>query len=609
MVIHPDTPSVAPRGALAGGWIGLIVPAWVLVLTVVLLGPSLAPGFVLSYDMVFVPRQDLLPSSIGLGGGLPRAVPQDAVVAIVTTVIDGAWLQHAVLLAIPILAGSGVARLLRGAGHGAQLVGATLAIWNPFVVERLVQGHWALLLAYAATPWAIAAAIRVRRNGFGAGALIGWCAFGALVPSGGILVAVTALPIAVVGGSARAARKTALTAAAIAVNLPWIVPAVVHARSGAADDVGAEVFALRGEGVWGPAVTALGGGGLWNVGAVPTSRGTAAALVLTLLVLAAAVTGWASLRQMLGRAAAWWWTMIAVTGWVLAVASAIAPAIWANMITTIPGAGLARDAHKLLAPLVLLLAVAAALGLSRGWQRISDPTARRSIIAAGMLIPLGLLPDAALGVSGRLSAVDYPAQWQQMRQFVAQQSDPGDVIVLPWSTFRDFDFNAGRTMLDPAPRWLPRSSIAADFLPVFVAGGAGPEDRGGDIVIVPGDDPRSRDVGRALAQGRPLAQVMADLGARWVVVEAGQRPEPEPTALAGLDLVWAEQDLAVWKLSDAVPIESRGWPTGAGLVIGIDLAVLVGLAGLFAGWALRSGGRALRRLDVRWQRESARKAP
>lgn len=566
---------------------GLIVPAWVLGVTVLLLGPALAPGFVLSYDMVFVPRQDLLPGSIGLGGGLPRAVPQDAVVAILTTVIDGAWLQHAVLIAIPVLAGCGVARLLRGAGRGAQLVGATLAVWNPFVVERLVQGHWALLLAYAATPWAIEAAIRTRTNGRGSGVLIGWCALGALVPSGGILVAVTAVPIALFGGSANAARKTALAGAAVAVNLPWIIPAVIHAQSGAADDVGAEVFALRAEGVWGPAVTALGGGGLWNSDAVPASRGTIAALALTLLVAAAAVAGWPCLRQMLGRAAAWWWTMIAVTGWAMAVASAVAPAIWANIITTIPGAGLARDAHKLLAPLVLLLAVAAALGLSRGWQRMSDPVAARSIVAAGMLVPLALLPDAALGVSGRLAAVDYPAQWQQMRQFVAQQSEPGDVIVLPWSTFRNFDFNSRRTVLDPAPRWLPRSSVAADFLPVAVAGG--------DIVIVPGDDPRSRDVGRALAEGRPLAQVMGQLGARWVVVEAGQRPQVESTALMGLTLVWAEEDLAVWKLSETIPIEPRGWPAGAGMVIGVDLAVLLGLAGLFAGWALRRAGRPLRR--------------
>ncbi len=553
-------------GVRGGRW---IVPGWVVLLSMLLLGPALAPGFVLTYDMVFVPRQDLLPASIGLGGGLPRAVPQDAVVAVLSTVVDGAWLQHAVLLAIPILAGMGTARLVRPAGRGAQLVAATLAIWNPFLVERLVQGHWALLLAYAATPWAIASAIRVRTRGRGVTPLIGWCALGALVPSGGILVAVVAVPIALIGGVADAKRKVVLAVSAVAVNLPWIVPALLHPDAGTADAAGASVFALRSEGPWGAAVTALGGGGLWNADAVPASRETPAAVVLTVLVFAAAIAGWPSLRRMLGRAVAGWWTAIAILGWVMAVVSTLAPTLWASVITSVPGAGLARDSQKLLAPLVLLLAVTAALGLRRGWQRVSDASARRSLIAASVLIPIALLPDAALGVGGRLSAVDYPEQWHQMRQFFADQHQTqGDVVVLPWSTFRVFDFNAGRTVLDPAPRWLPRTSIAADALPVS---------RGGDIVVISGDDPRSRVLGRTLDEGRPLSEVMPELGARWVLVESAQRPEPEPQALAGLEPVWLEGDLAVWELPGTIPIDSQPLPSGAWLVIMADLIVLLGL--------------------------------
>ena len=38
-------------------------------------------GFVLSYDMVFVPRLDLTRDALGLGSALPRAVPVDAVAA------------------------------------------------------------------------------------------------------------------------------------------------------------------------------------------------------------------------------------------------------------------------------------------------------------------------------------------------------------------------------------------------------------------------------------------------------------------------------------------------------------------------------------------------
>ncbi|MDP4976015.1 MAG: hypothetical protein NWQ10_10335, partial [Candidatus Nanopelagicales bacterium] len=54
----------------------VLAHAWIAGLALLILGPALGQGFVLSYDLVFTPRQDLLPAALGLGGGLPRAVPQ-----------------------------------------------------------------------------------------------------------------------------------------------------------------------------------------------------------------------------------------------------------------------------------------------------------------------------------------------------------------------------------------------------------------------------------------------------------------------------------------------------------------------------------------------------
>ena len=51
-----------------------LVPAvWALTLAGLMLGPALGPGFVLSYDMVWVPDLSLRPDALGLGSGLPRA--------------------------------------------------------------------------------------------------------------------------------------------------------------------------------------------------------------------------------------------------------------------------------------------------------------------------------------------------------------------------------------------------------------------------------------------------------------------------------------------------------------------------------------------------------
>lgn len=82
------------------------------VLVVLLSGPVLTRrGFVLRGDMVFVPRQPWKPGWTGAATAASRgAVPSDALVSSATRVLPGDLLQAVILLAIPLVAGSGVLR-------------------------------------------------------------------------------------------------------------------------------------------------------------------------------------------------------------------------------------------------------------------------------------------------------------------------------------------------------------------------------------------------------------------------------------------------------------------------------------------------------------------
>ncbi|HEY3002090.1 MAG TPA: hypothetical protein VGJ44_07040, partial [Kribbellaceae bacterium] len=134
----------------------LVLAVWPLACALAVCAPLLAPGFVLSRDLVFVPDLGLRRDVLGLGTALPRAVPSDAVVAVLDNLTGGMVLEKLVLLAIPAGAGWGMVRLVRAipsAGSFAALAAATFYVWNPFVAERLVLGHWPLLLAHAALPW------------------------------------------------------------------------------------------------------------------------------------------------------------------------------------------------------------------------------------------------------------------------------------------------------------------------------------------------------------------------------------------------------------------------------------------------------------------------
>ncbi|GAH34966.1 unnamed protein product, partial [marine sediment metagenome] len=79
----------------------------------------------------------------------PRALPQDFFLAVFSRVVDGGVLVKALLILGLWFAGWGAARLtaaILDAGLGGQLVAVTIAVWNPYVAERLLQGHWSLLV-------------------------------------------------------------------------------------------------------------------------------------------------------------------------------------------------------------------------------------------------------------------------------------------------------------------------------------------------------------------------------------------------------------------------------------------------------------------------------
>lgn len=83
--------------------------AWSCVLSGLILAPLLTPGYVLHLDMVFVPQQTLLPWNLGIGAGLPRSVPQDALVSLMAGPLPGQLVQKVVLTATFVLAGVGAA--------------------------------------------------------------------------------------------------------------------------------------------------------------------------------------------------------------------------------------------------------------------------------------------------------------------------------------------------------------------------------------------------------------------------------------------------------------------------------------------------------------------
>ena len=553
-----------------------------LVLAALALGPVLlSRGYVLVGDMVFLPRPSLTRSLLGIAAGVPRAVPSDLLAALAAHVLPGDVAQKLLLVAIFVLAASGGARLLAGCPLVARLTAAVFLAWNPYVAERLALGQWAVLLGYAALPWVLVSAARVRggdRRGWPA--LLLSTALAALTPTGGLVAAPAALLVVLVGRAP--ARRVALTfaPAAIVLNAPWLVPALLRPSALAPTAEGVSVFAARSDTPLGVAGSLATLGGIWNADAVPPGRGAGGLVLVLVLLLVGVVAG----TVLLLRGAAPRWPRPAAAG--LAAAAAVSFVVAAAgatpglrealqaLVRHVPAAGLLRDGPRHLGPLAVL--EAAGLGLAAEALTRQLPAARRGVAALVAVVPILVLPGLANGLDRLLVSSSYPPAWQQARAVVAADQVPGALLVLPWSAYRAPAWNRRRSVLDPATKAFARRVIADDRLRVGRR-------------IVPGEDMRAAALTSLATGSSPLVEDAQSAGIRWVLVE---RDSPQAALidlrLGGADLVVDAPSLALWRLPQPARVAER-LPAAPPVVVGDVAALLLVLAA--AGAAVRSAGR------------------
>jgi hypothetical protein len=485
-----------------------IGPGWLLglVLGLLALGPGLRRGFLLSYDMVFVPREPFSAALPGLAP--PRAVPSDLVIAAASRVLPADIVQKAVLLAIFMLACAGVAALLDGEPLLARLAGGVFYAWNPYVAERLIIGQWALLLGYAGLPWVLRAVLKPDLAGMkGAARLVV-----ALLPAvigGFTAMAITALVLIPAALCTRSAARAAIAVAALVAGcLPWLIPSLLHSVYAA--PAGVAAFAARADTPFGSVGSLLMLGGMWNADTVPKGYGgpwSALWLAIVLAALAGYALSQASRHRGLGIAA--------VAGLLIACLGVTAPGrdLLRSVTSVFPGAAILRDAQQFVAP----LALAQACGLARlvGRKGLSRPFRFKDLDLAGVVLsvtavlaPLVLLPGLAWGAAGRLRPAWYPASWLAAAQVIDASPVRGSVLLLPWASYRAPSFNHGEVMLDPWPRLLSRPVIWNDGAQV------------GNVVMLP-DYPAARQLNAVISGGGVLTPALAAAGVRFVLVDAG----------------------------------------------------------------------------------------
>lgn len=521
-------------------------PAYALALSLLVVGPLLGPGYLLLRDAVSTPRSFLSDTALGLTAA-PRATPQDFAVALASQVLDGGVVVKALLVLGLWLAGWGAARLvvavLPEAAGGGEFVAITLAIWNPYVAERLLQGHWSLLVGYGCLPWVATAMLGMRSGGTGMFGLAFWIALAGLTPTGLILAATVAL-VCVAGPGAGRPRWLCAVAALVfsAVGaLPWLTASLLGSSLRVGTGAGVDAFAPRAEPGLGTLFSLAGLGGIWNGEAVPASRTTLFAAAAAVVLLGVVVAG---LPVVARRPAARPLLLLCVAAVVVPAVLASGPGLHVlrAAVDAVPGLGVLRDGQKWVA-LALPGYVLAAAGAVLTLRRRLPSVATAAVCCLALVL---VLPDLAWGVWGRISPVRYPPGWTAVAERI--NAEPGAVAVLPAGTMRRFSWSGPAPVLDPLPRW-----VRADVLTT------------GDLVIsgvtVPGEGDHARAVQQMLLSGQKPSSLAA-AGVAWLVVESGTPGDTGAGArtAGALTPAYRDGDIALYRIgghSAGVPASHR----------------------------------------------------
>jgi len=413
-----------------------------------------------------------------------------------------------------------------------------------------------------------------------AGMTLAWLGVASLTATGGVLGSL----MVAVQGSWRSVRAWWVAGLCLALQLPWLVPALLGTAQLTSDPDGVRVFAASPEGPGGVVTALLGLGGVWDARSVPVTRETWWTAATAVLVVFALLLGRKPLRFTLGSGGLVRLWVIAGIGLAIALLPTLPPGeasvTW--LVEHVPGSGLLRDSQKFLAPFVLLAVCSIGALADRAVRAAagSGPEIAFAVAVVAVPTPLVLLPDGAATVWPTLRPVHYPAGFERVDRILGR-SDAGYLATLPWRSYRAFSWGSQDVSSDPAVRWFDRRVVTDDSLRV-------------GATTVSGESRRARDLGRALPS-RSSAEALRASGVSWVLV---YRDDPAATDLdlSGLEPVYRDPDMALFRVPGSATAPSGSSPAVRVVVVALDVAA----AGIVMGgvWLAWRGRRQRRRTGV-----------
>ncbi len=455
----------------------MLLPAVFILLSLVIIGPLLAPGYLLVLDAIAVPAKIVWPSFWS------ASFLYDSLVAILNTFLPSYWIQKLLLLAVFFFSGLGMSWLINAKNTFINLFAGFFYTVNPFVYERVMAGHWEFLLGYAVFPFIVMAAQNLCQSPG--------------LKSAVILAVLTTLSVSFANhwsfilaiflllyfpfylfthreNSWPLVRSLVLFGAmALFLNLNWLIPTLLG--SGTVGETvrqfGREdliTFQSAPDTNFGLIFNLLSGYGFWieaqKYFISPKDIIFFWPIISMVFILLAVVGVYKTFKDKEKSALPLVITLVIMFFISLDLAGGVALNSFANIAfwfyEKIPFLYGLREPQKLAGIIMFCYAFFGAIGLSFILEKIK-PVWKYLVMGIFLILPFIYTPTIFGGFWGQLKPVFYPASWSKINKKLNEDKNDYLTLFFPWHQYMRFGFANNLVLANPAPRFFTKPILSA----------------------------------------------------------------------------------------------------------------------------------------------------
>jgi hypothetical protein len=412
------------------------------------MAPLYTGGYILSYDMVFSPNIQFNLESIQAQGGLYSSLPVTAVLWFFALLLPVDVIQKILLSGIFLFSAYSMYRSLNVESWLARVTASIMYMINPFVYDRLMAGHWRMLLAYSLTPFILRYFYDTfvnpsKRNVIKS--LLMWSLLIIINVHHLIIIGVLLLSLSVFMLRTRKQllHVTLTLMGVLLLNSWWIILSIL--TKGNNGNFGLDhyyAFNTNSDFNYGIWVNMLSLQGFWHTEWQSIKDILMAWPTLLFLWLSSIFAGLSFMQSYKSNEKKLLYSLLLVSLCSLVFAAGPYPLtsdINEALFRYVPGWSGLRESQKFLSLLALSYSVLSAFGIDYIYKRskkIAIPLASLSL--AGVLLITSCI---YWGANGQLTTTRYPESWRQFDELLKIDTT-SKAIVLPWELYVTNTFTA-----------------------------------------------------------------------------------------------------------------------------------------------------------------------